>query len=422
MRTGCRGSAESAWALKRVIKLMVHSIIALSVLVASASAAPAGARHPDPDRAIRECSAGLEQAAKGHPAEALGKMLEACKNLYVEPRCRDAWQKIAWVSPSEKAAKLSQMIDACRVAYCPILPAPRPAICQGKVEDATLGWGELQLAILSYDLGADRATALAQQLARLLETRRAAIVDVAASLPTSACSGELTLLLRQDGVWIETNTSARRFVATCNKTLDRAALTGELCVLGQSHDLSCSHGVTVGADADVAYALVVSALDAAQLAGFSDATLTDATALAGRLPAVPGKDELAPARCGRAADPCPARPDSRPTVELPAASAATLDRAPSITIDKRGISLGKRLLVRAADLAKQSDWKIQPLHDALIAEAQALDKSTLDYDEKAQLRGTVVVRADKSVDAALLKRVLQTAAGAGYSNVMFEAQ
>lgn len=298
----------------------VFQLLALAAAVASTGCTkstgpdrtPSGRpsiRHPHPDRAIRECTVGLEAATAGHQASAVPTTMAACKDLYVESTCRDAWARIGPASPSEKARLLAEAIDSCRRAYCPMLPAPKPGLCEGKTNNASDPWGELQLAIFTYDLGPTRVASLAQKMSKALTSMRSSTLERLEIKPTPPCDAELAVEARSSGVWLATSSGIRRFVARCGQVLDKAALAEELCRAGQEPKLACTETVSVAAEGTVPYADAVAVMDLARLAGFPDAVFTDRESLP--LAMLVGDTrtggQAASPRCGQAPGTCPAR-------------------------------------------------------------------------------------------------------------------
>jgi biopolymer transport protein ExbD len=109
-------------------------------------------------------------------------------------------------------------------------------------------------------------------------------------------------------------------------------------------------------------------------------------------------------------------------VELPTATNdKELKRAPIVTITKDTIAFkgepvaDPRVLVDDTSM----EWKIIELFDRLQLERYNFDKSDMPEEQKEALRGTIVLQADKSVEAKVLNRVMKTCFAAGYPNIMF---
>ena len=99
----------------------------------------------------------------------------ACKDLYQEASCGDAWQDVLrqagrfshgkGMRPAQTVPDLTSVVDPCAKAYCDRLSAPLPALCGGPAptDNAALvdAVQALDIAILEHDLGDPRvATAL----------------------------------------------------------------------------------------------------------------------------------------------------------------------------------------------------------------------------------------------------------------------
>jgi hypothetical protein len=92
----------------------------------------------------------------GEPSDA-AVVSRACAPLYKEAKCRDAMMRFDEPPPEARSATVFQ---ACARAYCPVLPAPKPAACANTdqvPEEQWVAWSELRQAILTRELGADGA-------------------------------------------------------------------------------------------------------------------------------------------------------------------------------------------------------------------------------------------------------------------------
>jgi hypothetical protein len=131
------------------------------------AAATSAGRHPDPTGAIARCRDAIRaNGPEVPPAERAAAMGLACADLYVEPACRDALRTFNDVPAHERASRFAR---TCASAYCPQLPAPRPALCArdlDSVRASELGplWSELGEAILKYDLGTEHVAAAREAL------------------------------------------------------------------------------------------------------------------------------------------------------------------------------------------------------------------------------------------------------------------
>lgn len=390
-------------------------------------------RHPDARRAVAEVVAALERSASVDPAERMGELRRASAALYVEPRCRDAWL----AAPVDPASLVARIASECAAAYCPLLPAPKPAACTAGARDAgdmVALWAELQLAILTLDLGPeaalDLATRSARAMPRLQEAMRAPIRLTPADLPPPCVdpqghSVETSLLLRGDGAWVGASSGERRFIGRCRGELDAAALAVELCALNALPGRSCNDDLEIAAEPSVAYADVIQGMDAAIAAGLVDVGINDLPGLSVMFPRRPAAGETAPARCGQPPPPCgtkPVVPTARLAPPVLPAAATNLEGAPTVTVTAKDISLdGKRIAsTQLAGMTK--DWRIMPLLEGLEATRAALEASSLPEDVKRALRGVLIVRASPDVDAGVLNRVMKTASLASYSDIQFATE
>jgi hypothetical protein len=103
--------------------------------------------------------------APGEPSDA-AVVSRACAPLFREAGCRQA--QLDFDKP-EPAARMTTVLQACERDYCPLLAAPKPAVCDpAKAAPADgmetfTAWAELRTAILSRDIGeAEGARAFAR--------------------------------------------------------------------------------------------------------------------------------------------------------------------------------------------------------------------------------------------------------------------
>ena len=107
-------------------------------------------------------------------------------------------------------------------------------------------------------------------------------------------------------------------------------------------------------------------------------------------------------------------------LELPDASQTTdLERAPIVAIGKDVVTLdGKRMtdvpsLLRDAGTA--GDWRIENL----VVELDTLRRNWAIVHPREPFPGAVVLQADKATDFRVIKKVMFSAAQAGYPNIAF---
>ena len=95
-----------------------------------------------------------------------------------------------------------------------------------------------------------------------------------------------------------------------------------------------------------------------------------------------------------------------------------LERAPVIGVTKDVVTLDGRQVATGEDLMKDSatgDMKITELHDELVTAKNnyKLLHPTEDF------KGVCIIQSDKSVEFKMLRKVMFSAAAAGYQNVNF---
>jgi hypothetical protein len=148
--------------------MMIRIYMALGLcLLLPLAACQKQPHNPQAREAVKKCLDGLSQAGRGMgPASKFAVLAGACKDLYVETRCRKAFEEIAAVPPDRRAAIIA---ESCRSAYCPKLEKPLPELCgltklpANPMQLMPL-WHELQWAILSRDLGSRLASQLYSRL------------------------------------------------------------------------------------------------------------------------------------------------------------------------------------------------------------------------------------------------------------------
>jgi biopolymer transport protein ExbD len=103
-----------------------------------------------------------------------------------------------------------------------------------------------------------------------------------------------------------------------------------------------------------------------------------------------------------------------------AAQKEELKRAPIVTITADAITFNGEPMADPRTLAADNsmEWKIIELYERLKVEKQSLELSS-NEDQKNELRGLLILQADKQVDAKVLNRVMKTCYAAEYPNIMF---
>jgi biopolymer transport protein ExbD len=97
-----------------------------------------------------------------------------------------------------------------------------------------------------------------------------------------------------------------------------------------------------------------------------------------------------------------------------------LKRAPIITISQDAITFNGEPMADPRTIANDTsmEWKIIELYERLKVEKTQLELST-NEESKNELRGLLILQADKTVDAKVLNRVMKTCYAAEYPNIMF---
>jgi len=103
-----------------------------------------------------------------------------------------------------------------------------------------------------------------------------------------------------------------------------------------------------------------------------------------------------------------------------AAQKEELKRAPIVTITADVITFNGEPMSDPRTIAadQSTEWKIVELFERLRAEKGSLEASSNDQ-AKTELRGLLILQADKTVDAKVLNRVMKTCYAAEYPNIMF---
>jgi hypothetical protein len=101
---------------------------------------------------IATCERGMRKA------ENLEQTAKACAHLYARARCRAAYE-----NTSDPAGYLGRVVTACATDYCPVLPAPTPAVCA----ELTRSGADPQQTELSAELLSKGVTEIAKRWAEL---------------------------------------------------------------------------------------------------------------------------------------------------------------------------------------------------------------------------------------------------------------
>ena len=124
--------------------------IAIVVAAACNQAAPKE-RHPGAIAAAQRCAHVFDTLDDIEPEDRQRAIADACADVVVEKPCHDEFRN--YDTPPEQ--RIAKLVDACARAYCPILPAPKPARCTDPSGDLASFWHAVHL----FDLGPE-ATAI----------------------------------------------------------------------------------------------------------------------------------------------------------------------------------------------------------------------------------------------------------------------
>lgn len=254
-------------------------LLAVTAALACRQAAPPSAA-PLPEAALTACLRGVEEATGRSAADGFATVVQACRDLYRAPGCRDGMDAALALPAAERAG---HVLAACAAAYCPILAEPRPEACTPAPGDDTASrrlalWGGLRRAILVHELGAARAADF--EVASDEAVRRAAFVRAATSQApsarprsdTPAQPAALHLASSADGVVVTREDGpAATWTLPASPT---AADFGPVVLALADHP--GRPRVRLHATPDLPYATVVAAMDALAQAGFTDVSFATA--------------------------------------------------------------------------------------------------------------------------------------------------
>src|SRR2546426_716567 len=106
-------------------RMSFASRAAVAMLVSIASCK----RDDGKDAILARCIPAMVQSANEDDPYRAGKSVaDACAPLYSEPGCRKGWAD-AWAEGTDPSQRIRVLTNACRDAYCPKLPEPKPALC-----------------------------------------------------------------------------------------------------------------------------------------------------------------------------------------------------------------------------------------------------------------------------------------------------
>lgn len=204
--------------------------------------------------------------------------LRACGKVYREEKCRAAWEGLPTNgSQEEKRKALRAAAQTCREIYCPLVSAASSGGCDGGTGD----WRSMRAAVLTRELGREKADALEKIIAENMrlgwhrDGRRRPPPP-----PPGAPGGGLTLTITKDGVTL--STAAGNVGPGCEGTaagvtvpmlagagadknaapaIDKKALAACARKL-KDGQLSTSSSVHISASKDMPYGLVSDCIDA----------------------------------------------------------------------------------------------------------------------------------------------------------------
>lgn len=99
-----------------------------------------------------------------------------------------------------------------------------------------------------------------------------------------------------------------------------------------------------------------------------------------------------------------------------------LKRAPIISITHDEIAFKGDRVASTTQIAEEEptgEWKILELYDRLQIARAEFEREDIPEDKKQEMRGLIILQADKTVNAKVLNRVMKTAYAAEYTDVMF---
>jgi hypothetical protein len=141
---------------------MTRAALAVLFAVSACGQREPAQRHPGAVAAARRCAHVFETLDDIEPDDRQRAIANACADVVVEKACHDEFA--AFDTPPDQ--RIAKLLEVCTRAYCPILPAPKPARCT----DPDGGVPEFWHAVHLFDLGAEATAILdATQPARLPE-------------------------------------------------------------------------------------------------------------------------------------------------------------------------------------------------------------------------------------------------------------
>jgi biopolymer transport protein ExbD len=107
----------------------------------------------------------------------------------------------------------------------------------------------------------------------------------------------------------------------------------------------------------------------------------------------------------------------RPNLVMPGASnAVDLELAPIVAIDSRVVTLDGRRMADTPTLASQAGLE---RIEQLVNDLETMHRNWSILHPRDPFPGTVIIQADRDIDFRVVKKVMFSAAQAGYSNISF---
>lgn len=107
----------------------------------------------------------------------------------------------------------------------------------------------------------------------------------------------------------------------------------------------------------------------------------------------------------------------RPNLVMPNASnAVDLELAPIVAIDSHVVTLDGRRMADTPTLAQSAGLE---RIDALVNDLETMHRNWSILHPRDPFPGTVIIQADRDVDMRVVKKVMFSAAQAGYANISF---
>lgn len=387
-----------------------------AVALAAVVAAACGPNKPSKDeQKLDRCAAEIESLARLAAADPAGqrplssrddviqRLARSCEPVY--PLCQLQFQDV--VNGRLEPARLAQR---CLAQYCPVLPAPRPSLCESGATPTPQAIDDAAAAVLRYEWGEAAASRLRGRVSVLRAglhttmTRLASepITVTPADIPPPAVAP--SLLVIKEGIWIGAPGAAPVFVPRCRDGHDLLAVADALCAVS-SRVAPTAVELAAG---DVPYAEVVAVIDLAIAEGRRDLAMSDPNGLSTKFPDRPPDAAQPPGACRTDRGRCPPAPPPPDPAQPVIAGAGPmtgvdLSKAPVVTI-----TADRKVLLGSTAISDQLDGdRLRDLYERLSQRTTGKDQ------------GVIVLQADRSLPYDVIVRVIKTAQAAGWPNVQF---